>query len=96
MLAQIGGLLGRVGHLVRSCHERWDGKGYPDQLAAEDIPLVARIVCACDAYNAMTTDRPYRAARSAEEALHELEVCAGSQFDPEVVSALAAVVARRG
>ena len=96
MLAQIGGLLGRVGHLVRSCHERWDGKGYPDQLAAEDIPLVARIVCACDAYNAMTTDRPYRAARSAEEALHELEVCAGTQFDPEVVSALDAVVARGG
>jgi HD-GYP domain-containing protein (c-di-GMP phosphodiesterase class II) len=96
MLAQIGGLLGRVGHLVRSCHERWDGKGYPDELAAENIPLVARIVCACDAYNAMTTDRPYRAARSAEETLHELEVCAGSQFDPEVVSALAAVVARGG
>ena len=69
MLAKIGGLLGRVGHLVRSCHERWDGKGYPDGLAGEDIPLVARIVCACDAYNAMTTDRPYRKARSAEEAL---------------------------
>jgi HD-GYP domain-containing protein (c-di-GMP phosphodiesterase class II) len=95
MLAQVGGLLGRVGHLVRSCHERWDGRGYPDGLAAEDIPLVARIVCACDAYNAMTTDRPYRAARSPQEALAEMELCAGTQFDPEVVVALGAV-ARRG
>jgi HD-GYP domain-containing protein (c-di-GMP phosphodiesterase class II) len=94
MLSQIGGLLGRVGHLVRSCHERWDGKGYPDGLTAEETPLVARIVCACDAYNAMTTDRPYRAARSPEEALAELEICAGSQFDPEVVAALRAVVLR--
>jgi HD-GYP domain-containing protein (c-di-GMP phosphodiesterase class II) len=94
MLARIGGLLGRVGHLVRSCHERWDGKGYPDGLAGEEIPLVARIVCACDAYSAMTTDRPYRAARAPEEALAELELCAGTQFDPEVVAALAADVAR--
>ena len=94
MLAKIGGLLGRVGRLVRSCHERWDGKGYPDELVGEDIPLVARIVCACDAYNAMTTDRPYRAARSADEALAEMELCAGSQFDPEVVEALGAIVRR--
>ena len=62
MLERVGGLLGEVGRLVRSCHERWDGQGYPDGLAGEDIPLVARIVCCCDAYNAMTTDRPYRAA----------------------------------
>jgi HD-GYP domain-containing protein (c-di-GMP phosphodiesterase class II) len=94
MLAKIGGLLGRVGHLVRSCHERWDGKGYPDGLAGEETPLVARIVCACDAYNAMTTDRPYRKARSAEEALHEMEVCSATQFDPDVVAALAVVVLR--
>ena len=94
MLSQIGGLLGRVGHLVRSCHERWDGKGYPDGLVAEETPLVSRIVFVCDAYNAMTTDRPYRAARSPEEALAELELCAGTQFDPDVVSALAAVVRR--
>ncbi len=94
MLEKIGGLLGRVGHLVRSCHERWDGKGYPDGLAGEDTPLVARIVCACDAYNAMTTDRPYRKARSAEEALQEMEVCAGTQFDPDVVAALAVVILR--
>jgi HD-GYP domain-containing protein (c-di-GMP phosphodiesterase class II) len=94
MLEQVGGLLGRVGHLVRSCHERWDGAGYPDNLLGEQIPLVARIVCACDAFNAMTTDRPYRAGRSAGEALAEMERCAGSQFDPAVVAALAAVVGR--
>jgi HD-GYP domain-containing protein (c-di-GMP phosphodiesterase class II) len=94
MLEQVGGLLGRVGHLVRSCHERWDGRGYPDSLAGEEIPLVARIVCACDAYNAMTTDRPYRAARPAAEALAEMEACAGTQFDPAVVVALAAVAGR--
>lgn len=94
MLEQVGGLLGRVGHLVRSCHERWDGAGYPDGLAGETIPLVARIVCACDAYNAMTTDRPYRAARSSAEALAELERCAGTHFDPAVVAALGGVLAR--
>lgn len=96
MLERIGGLLGRVGHLVRSCHERWDGAGYPDGLAGEDVPLVSRIVCACDAYNAMTTDRPYRAARPADEALEEMERCAGTQFDPDVVAALAAVARRQG
>jgi HD-GYP domain-containing protein (c-di-GMP phosphodiesterase class II) len=88
MLDRVGGMLGHVGHLVRSCHERWDGNGYPDKLAAEDIPLVARIVCACDAFSAMTTDRPYRAARTLEEALAELEVCSGTHFDPLVVAAL--------
>jgi HD-GYP domain-containing protein (c-di-GMP phosphodiesterase class II) len=94
MLEKIGGLLGRVGRLVRSCHERWDGGGYPDGLAGEDIPLVARVVCACDAYNAMTTDRSYRPARSADEALAEMASCAGTQFDPGVVVALEAVVRR--
>jgi HD-GYP domain-containing protein (c-di-GMP phosphodiesterase class II) len=66
----------------------WDGRGYPDGLAGEQIPLVARIVCACDAYSAMTTDRPYRKARTKAEALVELQRCAGSQFDPTVVSAI--------
>jgi HD-GYP domain-containing protein (c-di-GMP phosphodiesterase class II) len=94
MLEQVGGLLGRVGRLVRSCHERWDGHGYPDRLAGSQIPLVARIVCACDAYDAMTTDRPYRRARSREDALAEMERCSGTQFDPEVVVALLAVVSR--
>ena len=92
MLDQVGGALGNVGRLVRSCHERYDGGGYPDGLAGEAIPLVARIVCACDAYNAMTTDRPYRAGRTAAEALAEMRRCSGTQFDPDVVEALARVV----
>ena len=92
MLDRVGGALANVGRLVRSCHERYDGGGYPDGLAGEGIPLVARIVCACDAYSAITTDRPYRAGRSAEEALAEMRRCAGAQFDPDVVDALARVV----
>ena len=62
MLDRVGGLLARVGEVVRSCHERWDGSGYPDGLVGEEIPIAARVVFACDAYNAMTTDRPYRSA----------------------------------
>jgi HD-GYP domain-containing protein (c-di-GMP phosphodiesterase class II) len=95
LLDRVGGLLGRVGAIVRSCHERWDGQGYPDGLAGYEIPLAARIVFACDAYNAMTTDRPYRAAMSQETAVEELWANAGSQFDPRVVAALATVI-RRG
>jgi HD-GYP domain-containing protein (c-di-GMP phosphodiesterase class II) len=94
MLEQVGGLLGEVGTIVRSCHERWDGGGYPDGLAGEDIPLVARIVCCCDAFSAMTTDRPYRTARTEEAALEDLRLNAGTQFDPAVVSALEGIVAR--
>jgi HD-GYP domain-containing protein (c-di-GMP phosphodiesterase class II) len=94
MLLQVGGLLGEVGGIVRSCHERWDGGGYPDALAGEAIPLAARIVCACDAWSAMTTDRSYRAARSDAEAAAELRACAGTHFDPRVVEALLAVVGR--
>jgi HD-GYP domain-containing protein (c-di-GMP phosphodiesterase class II) len=92
MLEQIGGLLGRVGRLVRSCHEHWDGRGYPDGLAGEEIPLAARIVCCCDAYNAMTTDRPYRRALPLAEAHAELVRSRGTQFDPSVVDALLAVI----
>jgi HD domain len=92
MLDRVGGLLGRVGEIVRSCHERWDGRGYPDGLTGEEIPVPARIVFVCDAYNAMTTDRPYRAARSSEEALLELATHAGTQFDPSVVTAITKVV----
>jgi HD-GYP domain-containing protein (c-di-GMP phosphodiesterase class II) len=91
MLERVGGMLGHVGRLVRSCHERWDGEGYPDRLAGEETPLVARIVCACDAFSAITTDRPYRAARTEHEALAELERCSGTQFDPRVVDALVRV-----
>lgn len=94
MLEKVGGLLGEVGYLVRSCHERWDGAGYPDGLAGEDIPLVARIVCACDALSAMTTTRSYRKAMSHDEAIGELERSAGSHFDPRVVAALIAASER--
>jgi HD-GYP domain-containing protein (c-di-GMP phosphodiesterase class II) len=93
MLVPIGGLLGEVGQIVRSCHERWDGTGYPDAIAGEAIPLEARIVCACDAWSAMTTDRSYRKARSHEEALAELHRSSGTHFDPRVVEALAAALA---
>jgi HD-GYP domain-containing protein (c-di-GMP phosphodiesterase class II) len=92
LLSQIGGILGNVGHIVRSCHEDWDGTGYPDGLAGEDIPLVARIVRACDAFSAMTADRPYRSARPVDEAVAELQRCSGTDFDPAVVEALAASV----
>jgi HD-GYP domain-containing protein (c-di-GMP phosphodiesterase class II) len=92
MLDRVGGLLGRVGGVVRSCHERWDGKGYPDQLKGEEIPLAARIVFVCDAFNAMTTDRPYRAGMSAEAAVKELVDNAGTQFDPLAVAGLVSVI----
>jgi HD-GYP domain-containing protein (c-di-GMP phosphodiesterase class II) len=93
LLGKVGGLLGNVGAIVRSCHEDWDGTGYPDGLRGQDIPLVARIVRACDAFSAMTTDRPYRAARPVDAAIAELRRCAGTDFDPAVVDALATVVA---
>jgi HD-GYP domain-containing protein (c-di-GMP phosphodiesterase class II) len=92
LLDRVGGLLGRVGQIVRSCHERWDGGGYPDGLAGENIPFASRIVFCCDAYNAMTSDRVYRKALPVEHALRELEENAGSQFDPTVVTALIRVI----
>jgi HD-GYP domain-containing protein (c-di-GMP phosphodiesterase class II) len=92
LLDQVGGLMSRVGKIVRSCHERWDGKGYPDGLRGEEIPLAARIVFCCDAYNAMTTDRPYRKAMSREEALAEIRDNADTQFDPFIAAALERVV----
>ncbi len=82
-----------IAPLVRSSHERWDGTGYPDGLAGEEIPLGSRIVFACDALDAMTSPtRPYREPMSREAALDELDRCAGSQFDPRVITALVAVV----
>jgi len=92
MLNGVGGLLGDVGSLVRSCHERIDGAGYPDGLEGDEIPLISRVVMACDAYNAMVTDRSYRAARGSSEAVAELYAHAGTQFDSNVVDAIAAVV----
>ena len=84
-----------VGRIVRASHERWDGLGYPDGLAGDEIPLAARIVFACDAFAAMTSDRPYREAMSLGDAVAELEREAGGQFDPKVVSVLTKVVRER-
>jgi diguanylate cyclase (GGDEF)-like protein len=81
--------LGKVAELVRATHERWDGEGYPYGLAGREIPLGSRVILVCDAYNAMTEGRPYRAAIGREEALEELRRCAGTQFDPELVKAFA-------
>ncbi len=81
-----------VATIVRSTHERWDGAGYPDSLQGSEIPVSSRIIAACDAFTAMTSVRPYRSALSTEDALAELERFAGTQFDPAVVSALAALV----
>jgi HD-GYP domain-containing protein (c-di-GMP phosphodiesterase class II) len=93
--AEIGGaLVARIpafAHLaaaVRASHERWDGGGYPDGLAGEQIPLAARIIAACDTYEAIVTDRPYRAASEPDEAARELLRVAGAQLDPAVVDAL--------
>jgi HD-GYP domain-containing protein (c-di-GMP phosphodiesterase class II) len=91
LLSQVGGILENVGRIVRSCHEDWDGTGYPDGLRADEIPLVARIVRACDAFSAMTTDRSYRKARPVDEAVAELRRCSATDFDPVVVEELAAV-----
>jgi HD-GYP domain-containing protein (c-di-GMP phosphodiesterase class II) len=88
--------LGRVAALVRSSHERFDGGGYPDGLAGADIPLGSRIVAICDAFDAMTTDRSYRAAMVPEAALLELRQCAGTQFDPVVVEAFCTAWSEHG
>ena len=87
--------LKHVALLVRASHERWDGAGYPDALAGDDIPLGARIVSVCDSFDAMTGDRPYRAGMDVDAALAELERCAGTQFDPDVVRAFADAWAAR-
>ena len=81
-----------VAALVRASHERWDGKGYPDGTAGEAIPQGARIVCVCDAFSAMTQDRPYHPGMSVREAVAEIERCAGRNFDPSVVRAFAAEI----
>ncbi|HEV2754070.1 MAG TPA: HD-GYP domain-containing protein [Solirubrobacteraceae bacterium] len=94
--ARIVASIGSLAHLasaVRAEHERFDGRGYPDGLVGEQIPVAARITLACDAFHAMTSDRPYRRAMARDAALEELFTAAGSQFDPAVVEALLAVLA---
>jgi two-component system cell cycle response regulator len=88
--------LARVARVVRSTHERMDGLGYPDGLSGEEIPLSARIVGACDAFFAMTEERPYRHAMTPEDAVAELRRCAGPQFDPVVGDALVEAYAELG
>ncbi len=82
--------------IVRHCHERWDGCGYPDGLAGEAIPIESRIVFVCDAFHAMTTDRPYRRRLEVDEACRRLEAGAGTQFDPKVVTAFLRLLAAHG
>jgi HD-GYP domain-containing protein (c-di-GMP phosphodiesterase class II) len=82
-----------LGPLVRSSHERWDGKGYPDGLAGEEIPVGARIIAICDAFYAMMTTRSYKSAMSLSDALTELLRCAGTQFDPRLVHLFCSAVA---
>jgi HD-GYP domain-containing protein (c-di-GMP phosphodiesterase class II) len=94
MLSRVGGALNEIGAIVRGSHERWDGGGYPDGLAGEAIPIEARIVACCDAFDAMTTDRSYRSALPLETAVAEVRESAGSQFDPQVADALIRVVRR--
>jgi HD-GYP domain-containing protein (c-di-GMP phosphodiesterase class II) len=96
MLDRVGGLLGSVGLVVRASHERFDGGGYPDGLTGEEIPHAARIVAVCDAFNAMTTTRSYRKAMPVGAAVDELHRCSGTQFDPQVVTALLDVIGDPG
>ena len=85
----------RVRQIVRHDHERWDGRGYPDGLRGEAIPLGSRIVFVVDSFHAMTSDRPYRKAMTDEEAIADLKASSGSQFDPAVVEAFVRVLSRR-
>ena len=86
IIAQIPYLGGTALQIVAAHHERWDGLGYPRGLRGEEIPLAARIFSLADAFDAMTTDRPYRRALNTEQALAEIERCAGTQFDPKIVT----------
>jgi hypothetical protein len=96
MLDTVGGALTDTGHIVRAHHERFDGTGYPDGLRAQHIPLEARIITVCDSFSAMTTDRPYRSAMTAQAGVAELDRCCSTQFDPVVVEAMHRVLADRG
>ena len=94
MLDKVGGSMTDVGVIVRASHERWDGKGYPDGTLGEEVPLAARIISVADTFSAITTTRSYRKAQTPEAAIVELRRCAGTQFDPKVVDAVIAVLAR--
>ncbi|HEV2776747.1 MAG TPA: HD-GYP domain-containing protein [Solirubrobacteraceae bacterium] len=96
MLDRVGGSMTAVGNIVRASHERWDGNGYPDGTAGEDVPLAARIVAVADTFSAITTTRSYRRAQTPEAAIEELQRCAGTQFDPKVVDAVVAILERPG
>jgi diguanylate cyclase (GGDEF)-like protein len=85
--------LNPVGEIIRSSHERYDGKGYPDRLTDREIPLAARIIAVCDAFDAMISARAYRSGKTSEQALRELKRCAGTQFDPQVVSVFVEILA---
>src|SRR5436853_4327001 len=87
--------LASVAKIVRASHERWDGSGYPDGLAGEEIPLAARIVLVCDAYHAMTSDRPYQPPVAVADALAELRRCAGTHFDPKVIDVFCEEITER-
>jgi len=84
--------MGPVARLVRWTHERWDGRGYPDGLAGDDVPIGARIIFVCDAFDAMTSQRTYKPKIEVEEAIAELRANAGTQFDPMIVELLCEVV----
>jgi two-component system, cell cycle response regulator len=84
--------LADVGRLVRHSHERFDGEGYPDRLEGEEIPLGSRVIHVCDAYEAMTSDRPYKRAMSVEAALSELRRCKYEQFDGAIVDVFCLVI----
>jgi HD-GYP domain-containing protein (c-di-GMP phosphodiesterase class II) len=95
IIAAAGPSLERVAPLVRASHERWDGRGYPDRLAGEEIPLGARIITICDSFRAMLSARPYKPPMPLQDALAELRRCAGSQFDPALVDTFCELVAER-
>ncbi len=94
MVASVKGLA-HLAPLVRATHERWDGQGYPDGLEGEEIPLASRIVHVCDAWDAMTSNRPYREALAIEMRIREFQNNTGKQFDPRVVFALVEVLRTR-
>jgi HD-GYP domain-containing protein (c-di-GMP phosphodiesterase class II) len=95
IVARVPYLGGLASEVVASHHERWDGRGYPAGLAGEEIPLAARIFALADSWDAMTNDRPYRAALPVEAAVREIESAAGAQFDPHLAEAFLAVVTSR-